>query len=125
MEHNKIELLKAMNGILKQYQNNKHENNVISCPLCQIYFVKDFIGGNCNNCPMTVFSNHMGCLHRKCKPINQQHYITFQSESNRVIEFYKRAIKAIEKLNTDEFKETTFIFLKKIDEEVFHDEINK
>lgn len=140
----KKEVLAAMNEVLSQYLNKTHSLQYSSCPLCEKYNnLKSF--RKCQGCPMNVFRNsvnEIGCLSRKCAPVDfvrpfttkycdkylglqlniNEHHIASSNGMTRlaaVIEFYRRAIAAIENTPSKHLNfSSDFVFLINIDNEV-------
>ena len=115
----KEELLQAMRGVLKQYADKTHENMVASCPLCIAYSNENTC---CGNCPMTIFKGGLGCMNRKCRPMNIDKDVVLNGELYRryraVMEFYEEAIKTFESLDEKDINRTSLKLLIKIDKRI-------
>ena len=118
MKIKKGELIKAMQAVLVEYENNTHKCD-LTCPLCRLYFhLNREI--SCKECLMFVFHPHasLSCLYRKCEPIssNEKNNI---NKLEAVKEFYKKAITKVKSMSYIEMnKPNAFKFLIKIDKEV-------
>jgi len=120
----KTDLLAAMKRILQEYKERKHTLKKSDCALCNLYYnVKDF--KICEPCPMNIFPNDVldhnlvGCLDRKCRPVNCMEVEYDSPKLKAVIEFYELAILKVEdmkerKMNT----KGAFDFLFDIDKEI-------
>lgn len=114
-----------MNEVLSEYMRGTHAREFDKCSLCKIYFQNMSLNGACGGCPMSVFSaTACGCMSRKCRPVRNSPR-DFDSDYNRkpelkaVIEFYEKAIAAIEKKSDAELNEEFgFDFLIEIDKKV-------
>lgn len=117
----KAELLSACETTLKEYEENRHQTNPASCPLCLLYY-----NGSkkepCEVCPMNVFGDGLGCLHRQCRPINCKPEGNVFSETypislQRVTEFYQEVCNELRTLKA--FNRTIIrANLARIDKEV-------
>lgn len=117
MNLNKEELLTAMRGVLKQYEDRTHINSMNTCPLCKLYH--DSENTSCTICPMTVFDNYIGCTERKCSPVASDDYEYDTIAYARVMEFYKIAIKAFENMTEEEINKHFDNVLMAIDNMVY------
>jgi len=119
----KGELLKAMQRVLAEYQNNRHYCD-LTCPLCEVYYTHT---KGCNQCIMKVFYSNKGslpCLYRKCEPIHCSPINQNLSEQKKiklqaVMEFYKKAITKVKAMTSKEInKRNAFKFLIEIDNKI-------
>jgi hypothetical protein len=121
----KGKLLSAMKMILREYKKNEHEAAVTRCKLCLLYnrYRKEYKKHECELCPMYVFYDtdciYYPCMKRYCEPIDCYYATEDTNDLKAVIEFYKRAIKKVDSMTSEELnKRNAFKFLIKMDEEV-------
>lgn len=121
--YKKIELLRAMKRILKEYKKNDHTANVSDCYLCILYNRdndSNHKGHECRLCPMYIFykgnDNWYPCMKRRCSPIDCDDSTEDLNELKAVIDFYEEAINTVECMTTSQLNEPkAFYFLIKID----------
>jgi hypothetical protein len=120
----KGKLLWAMKMILREYKKNEHKALIDHCGLCRLYnrYNKEYKKHECELCPMYVFyvtDCTYPCMRRKCEPIDCYYATEDTNELKAVIELYKRAIKKVDSMTSEELnKRNAFKFLIKMDEEV-------
>lgn len=118
--YKKSEVVKAMQAILAEYEQNVHQCNM-DCPLCQLYYHKY---PNCHRCPMNVFYSYddtMGCIFRRCEPMSPEDTkgIKGKNKLEAVKEFYKKAITKVRAKTVAQLNEVdAFNFLIDIDNKV-------
>ena len=136
----KEQLVEAMEKILLEYKEKRHDSCVKYCTLCNLYY-QDFYDGSdfitvsgdhhCTNCPMFVFktSDDLACLDRKCEPMdcrdrfkdlaNKKIKIRMTKQLKAVIEFYDKALQQVWSMTEKDLnKKNAFKFLVDIDNEV-------
>lgn len=99
----------AFKVTLKEYEENRH--NIGDCKLCALRK-----GSDCEFCPMSVFERAMytmsiferamytGCSQRKCSFRDSGDSKITNIDIQRVIAFYKEAIKLWDSLDVEEYK---------------------
>ncbi len=120
----KTDLLAAMKNVLQEYRERQHTLKKSDCALCKLYYnVKDF--ETCEPCPMNIFPsdflehNLVGCLDRKCRPVNCREIDYDSPKLKAVIEFYEQAILKVEDMKERIMnKKDAFKFLIDIDKEI-------
>jgi hypothetical protein len=120
--YRKLELLKALKTVLKEYKDETHRTKKDKCSLCQLYIVSDY---ECDRCPMFLFGDsyeHMyPCMNRKCRPVDCEAIFPmwFKEDLEKVIEFYEAIIKKVASMTTKELNaEGAFKFLVDIDDKI-------
>jgi hypothetical protein len=121
----KTKLLKAMQTILQEYKEKRHEACVAKCKLCVLYYTNYHqLPDNthsCYKCPMIAFKvdDDLACLHRRCEPVNCNFKITTLKKLRAVIKFYEKAIEKVELMTKEQLnEENAFKFLIDIDNEI-------
>jgi hypothetical protein len=123
----KLELLKAMKTILREYKKRIHHTRLDRCALCVFYHKDNYFDSHekheCILCPMFVFlkdNDSYPCMERKCEPVNCWGYGSAEEdEIKKVIEFYTQAIAVVETMTYKELNEKkAFKFLVKIDRNI-------
>jgi hypothetical protein len=121
----KAEVLKAIEKIKTEYDNNTHTLGMTKCALCKLYGFKFTYPRNsedgCNICLMRVFKGKdcYSCMNRKCTPIDcEEQYYKNSRELISVRKFYAVLLEKVQAMTEEEVLEDNWKFLLALDKDI-------